>query len=337
MPLKYKILLAIFTPVLPILLFSKCESKIEKNENYSCYKFTEKNIIYYKTNETGDFSEIILKDANPQNFSVIQNNNPKNTCLNADIWGKDKMNVYFKEKKLKGADPQTFKVLGYSYSADYNKVYFKENFIPNIKPANIKILGNYYIKDNNKVLFCGKETSGIKHVESFEIIDGYFAKDSVYIYQINETSFLPVEKANIRYFEELNTYDSILNSNIKLYSDSNKVFVFEIFENKSKKNTLHFFYTKTDSFKIFNDNNYIKADNKIYFDKIQIKDADPKTFKIIGEKYSADKNYIYFQNNKIAQNSSHFKLINTQKFDAQDSIYYYKEGIQTQKEQNNIK
>ena len=79
---------------------------------------TKGNKVYYKDIEN---EEMLLNGVNSKDFENISYS--KETCEYRD-YGKDKENVYFKNKKIEGADPKSFTMLKQGYYKDKRYIYF---------------------------------------------------------------------------------------------------------------------------------------------------------------------------------------------------------------------
>ena len=65
-------------------------------------------------------------------------------------YSKDKVNIYYYETVISGADPDSFVKLNNVYAKDNNNVYYKTNLIENADPETFVILlDNQYTKDKN--------------------------------------------------------------------------------------------------------------------------------------------------------------------------------------------
>jgi len=252
------IILHILISFFVISLFSYCDNEPNNKGENTCYSISETLVKYSLKDDNGTFSLINLENVNPKHFKIIEDQNPENICLNADIWAMDNMNVFYKQFKIKGADPSSFKVLKQSYAIDNKKVFFKSEIIPHAKVENFKVIGDYYATDNKTIWFCGKPTSGIKNIKYFKLFNGYFATDSQYVYLIDNTNFIKLENADPKSFKTYNAIENEQNEDIKFYSDSNKIYIYQT----NLNNTANFrcFYIKTniDSFKILKHNYYYK-------------------------------------------------------------------------------
>ncbi len=309
-----------------ISLFSFCNNEPNKISENTCYTISETLVKYSLKDDNGTFSLINLENVNPEHFIIIEDKNPENTCLNADVWAKDNMNVFYKQFKIKGADPSSFKVLKQSYAIDNKKVFFKNEIIPHAKVETFNVIGDYYATDNTTIWFCGKPISGIQNINTFKLFDGYFATDSQYVYLIDNTNFIKLEKANPKYFKTYNTIEKGQNQDIKFYSDSNKVYVYQT--NLNNKANFRCFYIKTniDSFQILKYKYYYKTNKNIYYNSRIIKGVDEKSFKTLGKDYSLDKNYVYYKNIIISKKPTDFKISDNEQFDAKDSTHLFLQG-----------
>lgn len=131
----------------------------------------DKNGVYYDYHGT-------LKGADPETFTHLI------TQIQPSIydWYKDKNNVYYKWKKVEGADPDTFQVLYNEYAKDKNNVYKYEWRIEGADAATYEILDRHmWQKDKNHVYRIGEIVEGADP-ETFELINHSYQKDKNHVY-----------------------------------------------------------------------------------------------------------------------------------------------------------
>ncbi|HQV01311.1 MAG: DKNYY domain-containing protein [Bacteroidia bacterium] len=86
----------------------------------------------------------MIEGVDAQTFNVLTNEN----------YAVDKNAVYYTHRKIKYADPATFKVLTDGYAVDKYHVFFDYGMILFADPATFQSLGFLYSKDKNDV-YCG--------------------------------------------------------------------------------------------------------------------------------------------------------------------------------------
>ncbi|OSY89556.1 hypothetical protein WH52_02685 [Tenacibaculum holothuriorum] len=123
----------------------------------------EDDKVYYKywSFSQGGWNKMLLKSVDYKTFSKI------NTDEN--IYGKDKNFVFFKEKIIKGADPNTFKVLIKGYAIDQTKAFYYTDSITNSSSKGFEVIDDYYSKDLKDV-FYKTEGLNVCSVDSFKLM-----------------------------------------------------------------------------------------------------------------------------------------------------------------------
>ena len=98
--------------------------------------------------------------------------------------------MYFWEVEIKGADPQTIKILDDGYSIDKNSVYYLENKMENADLKTFEVLNFRYSKDKNNVYFRDEvineaNPGTFRSVDHGELGDGlhYDAEDKNNFYE----------------------------------------------------------------------------------------------------------------------------------------------------------
>ena len=75
---------------------------------------------------------------------------------------KDKNAVYLGYTRIPGADPATFKHIGYAYHVDRNRAYWSGEPIPGADPATMVVLGDSFLaKDQHQAYRSGETLAGI--------------------------------------------------------------------------------------------------------------------------------------------------------------------------------
>lgn len=126
----------IFTLILIINLLS-CNSKYEKRKDKVYY-------VFWSFGQ-GGWNESIVGCADILSFSEIK--------TDYSLYGKDKYYVYFQNKIIPGADPETFKHLKKGYAIDKNRAYYYSDSITNSGSRGFEIIDGYFSKDSNNVYY----------------------------------------------------------------------------------------------------------------------------------------------------------------------------------------
>ena len=294
--------------------------------------YRDKNNVYY-------FSEDkMLKIENADRNSVNE--------LSKNIL-RDKNNVYFENKQIKGLDINSIKVI---YE---NRISEPENLI---KDKN----GIYYIDENKKTLI--KFRNDEIDIESFgianEMLDDYFKdKNNVYYlenYKLHKLEDLDIETyQNIsmtRYKKDKNNlyfkWKKIKNVNPDdveiIENDFIKIkdTLYEIFNFEEKEVEIAPLTVDINTFEHI-DNRYYKDKTNIYYNKNgklkKIKDVNFKSFGMLEENsyFGKDKNNIYYKGDKLEKiDRNSFKVLN-ESYD--NSIIKDKNGIYILTKESSIK
>ena len=311
---------------------AKTFEKINRRSYLDNKYYRDKNNVYY-------FSEDkMLKMENADINSINE--------LSKNIL-KDKNNVYFENKQIKGLDINSIKVI---YE---NGISEPENLI---KDKN----GIYYIDENKKTLI--KFRNDEIDIESFgianEMLDDYF-KDKNNVYYLENYKLHRLDDLNIETYQNIsmtrykkdknNLYfkwkkvknvnpddvEIIENDFIKI-----KDTLYEIFNFEEKEVEIAPLTVDINTFEHI-DNRYYKDKTNIYYNKNgklkKIEDINFKSFAILEENsyFGKDKNNIYYKGDileKIDRNS--FKVLN-ESYD--NSIIKDKNGIYILTKESSIK
>jgi len=312
------------TIVLVIINIFSC-SKEKAIKIGACYIQENNTIKYLNKTSTGDIDTITLNSANAENFIIIDSKQQENKCLNEDVWAKDKMSVWYKQYKIIGADPFSFKILNNSYSYDNNNVFYKQTLLINAEKENFEILNNLYAKDNERIWYKGKEVFGIENPENFKVIDGYFSSDGNSIYLNNDTLLIKVPDSDPNTF--LNTEDDMHLSSLKYYKDKKNVYCIDTEKNIGDADFMYVFDAFTESFEILNEKYYSKDNFNVYFKNKVIENADRLSFITLGKNYSKDKKNIFFKNKIMYSiDLKSFQILENDTTDAKDSLNYFLQG-----------
>ncbi len=168
-----------------------------KNSDSKTFSFTgniaqssyakDKNQVYF-FNETTD-KLYLVEGADPSTFSTLFKGN-------VYMYGKDKKNIFYREKKMPKVDIGSFEILFLLCSKDKNKAYFQEKIIEKADGSTFEEVGNWYWKDKNNVFYRYEfkyPESIVKKideadVETFKAVKDchHVAKDKNYVYKKGE-------------------------------------------------------------------------------------------------------------------------------------------------------
>lgn len=171
----------------------------------------DKNRVYYKVVSNGEFIVIVLQNADPGSFELLdglardkshvwygdtiqQGVDPATVqSIKGGPVFKDKDSVHYQYSTIPNADPASFKHLGSTYYADNKTVYWCSTPIPNADPASFKVLGDSFVaKDKNRAYRSGEPLDGLD-AASLELIVHHEAGFQIYSdkngFQVNKMPF----------------------------------------------------------------------------------------------------------------------------------------------------
>ncbi|MCL6604722.1 MAG: DKNYY domain-containing protein [Paenibacillus sp.] len=130
--------------------------------------------------DNGTWNYVSYDEAVGRRISPINVKKDEFKVLKYNDFARDNNSVYFKNHKVEGSDPETFKVIStkgrYHYAKDKNNVYiyvsndwsvFK---VINADSASFKVLEYPYSKDKNDA-YCGSLPLFLDDVSKFEVIE----------------------------------------------------------------------------------------------------------------------------------------------------------------------
>ncbi|WP_340003745.1 DKNYY domain-containing protein [Paenibacillus sp. FSL K6-0276] len=130
--------------------------------------------------ENGTWNYVSYNEAVGRRVSPIKVNKDEFKVLKYSDFARDNNSVYFKNHKMEGSDPESFKIIStkgrYHYAKDKNIVYiyvsddwliFK---VINADPESFKVLEYPYSKDKNDA-YCGSLPLYVDDVSKFEVIE----------------------------------------------------------------------------------------------------------------------------------------------------------------------
>lgn len=177
------------------MIFLSCGSEYEKRGDKVYYRFWSFG--------QGGWNEKVVENADLLTFSKIKSD--------GNLYAKDKFNVYYENKIIAGADPNTFKHLERGYAIDKNRAYYFNDSIANSSSREFEVIDGYYSKDWRNVFYTNKS------------LDVCSVKDFNFVYN-DEDSFLGRWSTDRCYYY-FNNYKVPSNDykNIKLFKRSNGI------------------------------------------------------------------------------------------------------------------
>lgn len=237
------------------------------------------------------FSGAKLSEADPATFKRFG-------MTISDLYSRDQNHVFYRDKIVPGADPQTFTQMTFdqketNFWKDQNQVYYDGVALENSKAPGFTILGSLYAK-NSTTVYYGSKTLIDADAKSFTFLESNLAKDKNYLFLGDKTLDMGVDLATLHIYP----YDPAVG--IGFVHDAHKV--------------------------------YILAMQKPQV----IPDADPASFKILPRFYLKDKNHVYFYNQTQISvipgaDAASFEVLpnydSVRHAEAKDHSHYYLEGV----------
>ena len=282
------------------------------------------------------------------------------------IYGKDKNNLYFLNKKITGVNPKTFKVVGSNkliIKDDKGVYYLGREEVKKIQNADLNTfeeVSKEYYRDKNNVFYYDNYDGDVKRVKgadakSFEVIDGYaIGRDKNAVYdrgkQIKGLDPLTFEDLSGNFYKDKNGvyYEGMLMKGI----DPKSFEPFVNYTHVKDKNGIHHFYQKGNNVvvekveispeidlktlqPIENYSEYSKDKNNVYYNFKKIEDADVKTFEPEGYSIGKDKTGVYYGTHKVSGvDVNSLEVLKNDFFKDKNNIYYKNKKIENFKPKN---
>lgn len=274
---------------------------------------------YYfgKDQTTVYFSGKPIIGADLESFSVI-----------SSVHSKDKSHVYYQEKIINQASPNTSISLEgqkthrkqLNYLLDENAVYYEDKKLPDSDPASFKIISPYYEKDKNHVYANGRILSHLD-AATFEILSFPYTKDKNHVYFGGK--LIPnADSASFQEFKGQYNYFSAREFG-QYAKDKNSVY-------RNKIAIPGVDQTSFDLLRYGEINSvYAKDKDHVYFDGMLIPQADFASFELIDTEYAKDKNRVYLNGEpQRGLNPKTFKMFECSYQSDGDAVYHvYKQNM----------
>jgi len=262
----------------------------EKFATIGQYYYLDENSVYGVISYDNGYMLKKIIEADRGTFEVLKDG----------YFAKDKNNVYYQGQTLKGADPDTFKIVSLLYAKDVKKVYCQGKEFIGIDPLTFQIIGTrdwHVAKDINNVVFrCEKISSADS--ASFVFVESFYFKDKNNIYFVASDRASIIEGADPFSF-------STYKSNADYSRDKNFVYLDNKKINGADPNT----FTILEPSVHF----YSKDNKRVFYYENTVNGADPDTFIVVDlpggcqprssvcweNTYGRDKNYVYRNGEKI--------------------------------------
>ena len=275
----------------------------------------------------GDSDKLVLENLpyDPQTYEVIN-----------QLYSKDKNNIYFRGKKISGADKDTFeKIDKYNYSKDKNNIYYNDKKIEGADKNTFEltydfgsVVNGYYSKDKNNVYYENKKLKGID-VKTFKkisrLVDNFLIEDKNGFYIVEKDgSIAPIDgkEVDIENLSQLAIKTNLYHDKDSMYFVKNHKLVkikaapkvdpynLSTYNDKyiNKYDVVYYLDTDEGAFKklekaeshqfsAYGNTEYAKGRKNVYFKGKILADADYESF---GMKYNHEKDvYEIRDKNKV--------------------------------------
>jgi hypothetical protein len=257
--------------------------------------------------------------------------------------------IYYKNHQIEGVNAKEFEVLEKSnYAKDDTRVFYEghimEEVSPDgfvvIKPKHVFKYPYYYAKNKDSVFYKGVLLEGADPETFVEIAESVFADNNYGYYLGEKMEIFKAEK--LANFLSSNIGGEELGSNYKAYD--NKVYYWD--DGPHAVPEMMLIDLDLDEIKIINTgcvwdrnehkfnvcDNYAKDSEKVYLNYSEIKEADPKTFKLITQGnrnlIGKDKKYVFYRKSKIENaDPETFEILSLNYEKDKSRVYYQGEEI----------
>ncbi len=215
-----------------------------------------------------------------------------------DVFAKDSLYAYYKEKSIAGADIASFSAVDDSYAKDKNRVYYCDEFrdgknyymtkyqeisvVEKADPASFTLIGASYAKDNRFGFLAGQSFE-VKDIATLTGINHSFAKDKVQAY-FNRR---PVPGSHGKTFALINDYYA---------KDTGHIYFIKPLE--TVKESVLVIPCNAASFKVL-DYPFSKDDATVFYENVVITGADAASFSILESGYCKDNQAVFIRSKKI--------------------------------------
>ena len=247
-----------------------------------------------------DYSKDKNNVYSPENGWIqrINSANPKTIKVLNQFYLKDDKNVFFNDKKILGADANSFIALDKEngYAKDKNSVYYFGQKVEGADPKTFEVISDgEYSKDDKNVYASGEIIKGADPKTFREFPETSYSRDKNNLYYYyGEDKFLG--KIDENKFEFLD--DFIIRNGNEIYFYGNKLKLKDAKKFKLIKNTGIMTISKIIVYGKNDENVYVVTPDDALGNIRIIENADKDTFEVMeNNRYSKDKNNIYYLGN----------------------------------------
>lgn len=176
--------------ILAIVVFNGCAAK-KSMDCESRYVVSEGKVFWkeYRAS-TSSYVNSEIKGADAATFKDVPTKGSRKCSFLVSDFAIDKYNVYRAGKIIQDSDPESFEVIDDLFSKDSINVYYREGKIVGADPKSFRRIGTWldtYSIDRANVYFNGKNINACD-VKSFEKLEaqGEWAKDSQCVYKFGK-------------------------------------------------------------------------------------------------------------------------------------------------------
>lgn len=312
--MKFSLLILFIFALGALFLVLACQPSKEKNKSTR-----ESELGFTIKGDTIRYYDEIIADVDLLSFVVID-----------DYFFKDNDHVYYFNSyresstyfltkkhvviKLDSADAGSFVSLGEGYARDKHQVWYKDQRFHVKDRGSLTVLNHHFIKDNISAYNDRKEIKG-SHGATFELINSYYAKDSLRYYFLNpeggefSVTSIPCDHSTFTPLEYPYSKDKshVFYRNEIIQDASPQHFIIIGHPYSSDSESVYYRDKKIPgadpaTFTLFKENEstlgemvYAKDKNGIYCNEHHFHGIDISSFRILNEKYTIDKKGVYYK------------------------------------------
>ena len=145
------------------------------NESKSCYRIKDGKVYLRYYGGYPRAKEVMrkLEGADAKSFEYIEGSR-EGACQGGDMFAKDKRQVFYRNRKVKFADPETFEAVLYGYSKDASNVFYMDSVIEKADAKSFFVIENKrkqpYAADKYGLIVRNKRIGGQVDAPSFELL-----------------------------------------------------------------------------------------------------------------------------------------------------------------------
>ena len=262
------------------------------NESKSCYRIKDGKVYLRYYGGYPRAKEVMrkLEGADAKSFEYIEGSR-EGACQGGDMFAKDKRQVFYRNRKVKFADPETFEAVLYGYSKDASNVFYMDSVIEKADAKSFFVIENKrkqpYAADKYGLIVRNKRIGGQVDAPSFELLSRPYSKDKNKVYYSEK--FQVLDGADPESFT-CPDFESIVNFQHYAF-DKNVAYYYERGKVENIPNN------DFETFKVLS-THYAKDKNTVYYKAKIMDQADPETFHVphrINKRSGQDKKYSYFE------------------------------------------